>query len=102
MRSRDDCNERLDLISSEDTSRQKSQPIYQRYSSSFYLVAVVARHYSSRSTLNTWSPGEFAPDGTLLHPSDFFWADLAHGIPKLVANYDDMIPQLLKSLALEN
>lgn len=49
----------------------------------------------------TWSHGEFAPDGTLLHPFDFYWADLPDGVPKLVANYDDMIPELLESLGLE-
>ena len=51
---------------------------------------------------NTWSHGEFAPDGTLLHPFEFFWARLPNDIPKLVANYDEMIPELLKSLSLES
>lgn len=49
----------------------------------------------------TWSHGEFAEDGTVIFPFDFFWADLDQGIPPLVANYDDMIPQLLESLATE-
>ena len=43
-----------------------------------------------------------APDGTLLHPFEFFWARLPNDIPKLVANYDEMIPELLKSLSLES
>lgn len=60
-------------------------------------------HLRCESTApETWSHGEFAPDGTRLHPFDFFWGDLSTNLPKLVANYDDMIPQLLESLALED
>jgi 8-oxo-dGTP diphosphatase len=32
---------------------------------------------------------------------EFFWAQFPHGIPKLVANYDDYLPQLAAALALE-
>ncbi len=46
----------------------------------------------------TWSHGEFAKDGSVIYPFDFFWAGLPDDMPKLVANYDDMLPQLLASL----
>lgn len=46
----------------------------------------------------TWRHGEFAEDGTLIHPFDYFWAEVDDSIPKLVANYDDMLPQLRTSL----
>lgn len=45
-----------------------------------------------------WRHGEFDEAGNLLHPFDFFWADLPDGVPPLVANYDDMLPLLLDSL----
>jgi 8-oxo-dGTP pyrophosphatase MutT (NUDIX family) len=45
-----------------------------------------------------WSHGEFDDSGRLLHPFDFFWAKLPNGVPKLVANYDDFLPQLIESL----
>lgn len=51
--------------------------------------------------LETWSHGEFAEDGTLIHLFDFFWAEIDNPMPKLVANYDDMLPQLRASLELE-
>jgi len=54
-----------------------------------------------RDTPETWSHGKFSSGGTRLHPFDFFWANLPNDIPKQVANYDDMIPQLWEALALE-
>lgn len=45
----------------------------------------------------TWSHGEYDEQGNLLHPFDFFWADL-RAMPKLVANYDDFIPRLLETM----
>ena len=57
----------------------------------FYHVKCIA------APPETWSHGEFAEDGTVVHPFDYFWADIPEGLPKLVANYDDMIPQLLES-----
>lgn len=45
-----------------------------------------------------WTHGEFDGNGKLLFPFDFFWAQLPDGVPKLVANYDDMIPRLIESL----
>ncbi|MDX9981932.1 MAG: NUDIX domain-containing protein [Lentisphaeria bacterium] len=47
---------------------------------------------------NKWRHGEYADDGTLLHPFDFFWCDL-DSLPKLIANYDDKIDLLRESLA---
>jgi len=45
-----------------------------------------------------WSHGEYDEVGKLLHPFDFYWAQLPDGVPPLVANYDDKLPQLLESL----
>ena len=45
-----------------------------------------------------WRHGEFDEAGTLLHPFDFFWATLPDEVPRLVANYDDMLPLLIESL----
>lgn len=45
-----------------------------------------------------WSHGEFDAAGRLLIPFDFYWVQLPNGVPKLVANYDDMLPQLIESL----
>jgi 8-oxo-dGTP pyrophosphatase MutT (NUDIX family) len=56
-------------------------------------------HIACESTPpETWSHGEFDEAGKVIHPFDFFWAELPGGVPPLVANYDDMIPQLLESL----
>ena len=46
----------------------------------------------------TWRHGEFADDGTLAIPFDFFWAEIT-AIPKLVADYGDHIDLLVDSLA---
>lgn len=46
-----------------------------------------------------WRHGEFDEAGTLVHPFDFFWAALPNGVPRLVANYDDMLPLLIESLS---
>jgi len=43
-----------------------------------------------------WTHGEYDETGRLLHPFDFFWVELS-SLPKLVANYDDFVPQLLES-----
>jgi 8-oxo-dGTP diphosphatase len=45
-----------------------------------------------------WSHGEFDSSGRLLHPFDFYWAQLPDGGPSLVANYDDKLAQVLDSL----
>jgi 8-oxo-dGTP pyrophosphatase MutT (NUDIX family) len=45
-----------------------------------------------------WTHGEFDAFGNLLIPFDFFWAQLPDGVPDLVADYDDMLPALMKSL----
>ena len=45
-----------------------------------------------------WSHGEFDGNGRLVHPFEFFWAQLPNGVPTLVANYGDMLPQLIESL----
>lgn len=45
-----------------------------------------------------WSHGEFDESGRLIHPFEFYWAELPNGVPALVADYDDMLPQLLASL----
>jgi 8-oxo-dGTP pyrophosphatase MutT (NUDIX family) len=58
----------------------------------FYHVAYEATPPES------WSHGEFDDSGRLLQPFDFFWAELPGGVPKLVANYDDFLPQLIESL----
>ena len=45
----------------------------------------------------TWRHGEHAEDGSVIHPFDFFWADV-RALPKLVANYDDKIDLLVESM----
>ena len=45
----------------------------------------------------TWHHGETGEDGSLIHPFDFFWANV-RALPKLVANYDDKIDLLLESM----
>lgn len=45
-----------------------------------------------------WMHGEFAPDGTLLHPFAFFWADV-RSLPRLAAGSDDHIDRLLASMS---
>ena len=46
-------------------------------------------------TEETWRHGEHAEDGSVIHPFDFFWADV-RALPKLVANYDDKIDLLVE------
>lgn len=46
----------------------------------------------------TWRHGEHAEDGSVIHPFDFFWADVG-ALPKLVANYDDKIDLLVESMS---
>lgn len=48
-------------------------------------------------TEETWRHGEYAEDGSLIHPFDFFWADV-RALPQLVAGYDDKIGLLIKSI----
>ena len=48
-------------------------------------------------TAETWRHGEHSEDGSLIHPFDFFWADV-RALPKLVANYDDKIDVLVVSM----
>ena len=48
-------------------------------------------------TEETWRHGEYAEDGSVIHPFDFFWADV-RALPKLVANYDDKIDLLVESM----
>ena len=46
-----------------------------------------------------WRHGETGEDGSLIHPFDFFLADV-RALPKLVANYDDKIDLLLVSIGI--
>lgn len=48
-------------------------------------------------TEETWRHGEYAEDGSLIHPFDFFWADVT-ALPELVAGYDDKIGLLVESM----
>ena len=48
-------------------------------------------------TEETWRYGEHSEDGSLIHPFDFFWADVLT-LPQLVAGYDDKIGLLIKSI----
>ena len=48
-------------------------------------------------TEETWRHGEHAEDASVIHPFDFFWADV-RALPKLVANYDDKIDLLVESM----
>jgi 8-oxo-dGTP pyrophosphatase MutT (NUDIX family) len=52
-------------------------------------------------TPETWTHGETdASDGTPgFIPFDFFWADLASGIPPLIADHDRFIPELIRSMS---
>jgi 8-oxo-dGTP diphosphatase len=47
-----------------------------------------------------WTHGEFsASDGTVGPiPFDFFWVDLASGVPPLIVEHDQFIPELILSL----
>ena len=45
----------------------------------------------------TWRHGEHSEDGTLIHPFDFYWANV-RALPRLVANYDDKIDLLVESM----
>ncbi len=49
-----------------------------------------------------WTHGEHDPAGKLIIPFDFYWAPLPDGVPKLVANYDDYIPQMLERIKQGN
>ena len=48
-------------------------------------------------TEETWRHGEHAEDGSLIHPFDFFWADVS-ALPELVVGYDDKIDLLNESI----
>lgn len=48
-------------------------------------------------TEETWRHGEFGEDGSLIHPFDFFWADV-RALPQLVSGYDDRIDLLMESM----
>ncbi len=48
-------------------------------------------------TEETWRHGEHSEDGSLIHPFDFFWADV-RTLPDLVAGYDDKIDLLRESM----
>lgn len=48
-------------------------------------------------TEETWRHGEYSEDGSLIHPFDFFWADVLT-LPQLVAGYDDKIDLLIESM----
>ena len=48
-------------------------------------------------TEETWCHGEYGEDGSLIHPFDFFWADIKT-LPRLVAGYDDKIDLLMESM----
>lgn len=57
----------------------------------FFHLSVVER------TKETWRHGEHSEDGSLIHPFDFFWADV-RALPQLVAGYDDKIGLLIESM----
>jgi 8-oxo-dGTP pyrophosphatase MutT (NUDIX family) len=49
----------------------------------------------------TWRHEErFPSDGSGVHVFEFFWAALPHDVPRLIADHDLMLPQLLKRLGL--
>ena len=48
-------------------------------------------------TKETWRHGEHSENGSLIHPFDFFWADV-RALPRLVAGYDDKIGLLVASM----
>ena len=48
-------------------------------------------------TEESWRHGEHSEDGSLIHPFDFFWADV-RALPDLVAGYDDKIGLLIESM----
>ena len=52
-------------------------------------------------TEETWRHGEHSEDGSLIHPFDFFWADVRR-LPRLVAGYDDKIDLLVESMDAGN
>ncbi|GAC1638813.1 MAG: hypothetical protein NVS4B2_28030 [Chloroflexota bacterium] len=48
-----------------------------------------------------WQHVECDPsDGSSPIPFDFFWASLPHGVPRLVADHDVLLPRLLSILNL--
>ena len=48
-------------------------------------------------TKETWRHGEFAEDGSVIHPFDFFWAEVK-ALPELTGNNGDKIELLLESM----
>ena len=48
-------------------------------------------------TEETWRHGEFADDGSVIHPFDFYWAEVT-ALPELTANYGDKIELLVESM----
>ena len=48
----------------------------------------------------TWRHGEFAADGRLAIPFDFFWAEIT-ALPQLVSGYAEHIDLLIGSLSTE-
>jgi 8-oxo-dGTP pyrophosphatase MutT (NUDIX family) len=44
-----------------------------------------------------WMHGEHGKNGEIIIPFDFYWSEI-NALPKLIANYDDKIPQLIESL----
>ena len=48
-------------------------------------------------TEESWRHGEHSENGSLIHPFDFFWADV-RALPDLVAGYDDKIGLLIESM----
>jgi 8-oxo-dGTP diphosphatase len=50
---------------------------------------------------DTWQHWEqHASDGSGDHLFEFFWAQLPHGVPELVADHDALLPQLQREMEL--
>lgn len=55
-------------------------------------------------TPDRWRHGEYDPsDGSGdVIPFDFFWADLPHGVPPLMAGHECFLPALVRALGLDD
>lgn len=58
----------------------------------------------TEDTPETWRHGESNPSegGGNYIPFDFYWVELPHDVPELAGGQGDLIPALLKSMALDS
>lgn len=82
---------RLERLLAQDTREMRdwgSDELQYRW---FYHLSVEG------PTKETWRHGEFAEDGSVIHPFEFFWADV-NALPELSGNCGDKIELLRESM----